>query len=258
MIKHRLTSNDLKNQTISIPLSLDTFFIPIDNTESSETDFLNEQTNLSINTIDDYEKVRFAPFSGITQIEYHLLDVSGNPLTYSYFGLSNDDLKFQRNRFKNSFLRLNYFDSPNPTKQRLLFTQQLFNQINGYNRDINGELLDVNINPIIYRIVDPIKVRLGVSEGFYIYWFKNLLNNQTYPLNFYMYASYANAVDGKNTSLACVVGSYSIAQYNNINYVEYTLSKFDGINIYHPDFLNRDISMYGYKLIVNLHLLNII
>lgn len=243
------------NNVFKIPLELK--YLPVDNTESSEYDFIEEQSLLAINPVDDYEKVRFQPFNGITELQFHLKDKVGNPLTYQYFGFSNDDLKFQKNRFKNSFLRMSFFDSPNPSNQRMAFQTQLFNQINEYNRDINGSLLDVSINPIIYKIIDPITIRRGISEGYYLYWLKNP-KIDSYPLNFYMYPSFANAVDGKNTILVSNIGSTSINQYNSINFIKYTLTLGTGTNIYRPDPTNREISQSSNTLIINLHLTNIV
>lgn len=243
------------NNYFKIPIELKA--LPIDNTESADFDFVEEQSLLAINTVDDYEKVRFAPFNNIKKIQFRLKDKLGNPLTYSYFGYTNDDLRFRKNRFKNSFLRMNFFDSPNPSNQRLAFQIQLFNQINSFNRDINGNLLDVTISPVIYEIIDPITIRNGISEGFYLYWLKYPKIDE-YPLNFYMYPSFANAVDGNNTNFVSYSSAVSINQYNSINFIKYILTLGTGTNIYRTDVTDRQINQSGDTLIIDLYLINIV
>jgi len=44
----------------------------------------------------------------------------------SYLGFTNADIKYQKNKVKKSFLRLSYYDSPNPIKQNLLAYATIF------------------------------------------------------------------------------------------------------------------------------------
>ena len=194
----------------------------------------------------DYEKVKFYPFNGINEIIIKIHDSGSTPLYYGdtiptstfNLGYSDDDVKFFRNRFKNSFIKLNFYDSPNPSDKRLMFQQIIYNQLNEDQRDINSNLLPVATMPITYRIVDPITIRKGLSEGYYLYWLKN--PSTPYPKRFYMTATYNNASDGIVTPLMAydatdVINPFAptmpINLYNSYNSVKYLLSSINNNNV---------------------------
>lgn len=239
-----------KNQsTITIPIGQT--FNSIDTSEVAENKFVDDEIVKAINAIQDYEKLRFVPFNGINEIIIQLKDSGLTPLYYDSFGLSNQDLLFQRNRFKNSFLKLNFYDSESPTNKRLTHQMIIYNQINQDQRDVNTDLLDVSICPITYRLVDPITVRKGVSEGFYLYGLKSPL--EAYPNNLYMTATYNNANDGKTTQLVAYDSPVAINQYNEINAVKYVLSSVGNMQEYSVDDTDRTIDFSGSQMIIKLY-----
>jgi hypothetical protein len=250
MEKYKLNITNIsgENNFIKIPIGQD--FSPMDNSEIAENQFLNDAIDEAINPIDDYEKVKFFPFNGITEIIIKLHNFGSTPLYYGdtiptstfNLGYSNDDVKFIRNRFKNSFIKLNFYDSPNPTDKRLMFQQIIYNQLNQDQRDGNSNLLPVATMPITYRIVDPISIRKGLSENYYLYWLKN--PSTPYPKKFYMTATYNNASDGIVTPLMAYDSTDILANptiynpnipinlYNSYNSVKYLLSSINNNNIY--------------------------
>jgi len=256
MKKIKINLRDLGADNSNIKIPLGNKFQPIDTSEIAENKFVEDEVNAAINPIQDFEKMRFIPFSGFTEIIINVKDTGVTPLTYDTFGYSNEDLKFRRNRFINSFVKLDFYDTPNPTNQKLAFQIIIFNQLNKDQRDINGELLNVNIMPITYRLVDPIKIRNGVSEGFYIYWLNNPL--ESYPTNFYMYATYNNANDGIVTNLVSYDAPVAINGYNDINYMKYTLSNVNNLREFSIDNTNRVISFNNNQIIINLYLTDIL
>lgn len=268
MEKYKLNLNKVngENSFIKIPIGHD--FSPMDNAEIAENKFLNDSINEAINPIDDYEKMRFYPFNNINEIIIKLHNTGSTPLYYGdtvptspfNIGYSDDDVKFIRNRFKNSFVKLNFYDSPNPSDKRLVFQQIIYNQLNQDQRDVNGNLLSVATMPITYRIVDPITVRKGLSEGFYLYWLKN--PPTPYPKKFYMTATYNNALDGIVTPLMAynTPPTIPINLYNSLNSVKYVLSSINNLNVYAITTLDtstgtnyRTVNITGNTLTITLY-----
>lgn len=275
MEKYKLNINNLngENSFIKIPIGQD--FSPMDNSEIAENQFLNDAIDEAINPIIDYEKVKFFPFNGITEIIIKLHNSGSTPLYYGdtmptstfNLGYSNDDVKFFRNRFKNSFIKLNFYDSPNPSDKRLVFQQIIYNQLNEDQRDFNGNLLPIATMPITYRIIDPITIRKGLSENYYIYWLKN--PSTPYPKRFYMTATYNNASDGIITPLMAydatdVINPFAptmpINLYNSFNSVKYLLSSINNNNVYSITSLDtstgtnyRTINVTGNTLTITLY-----
>lgn len=252
----KVNLRDLDKTNGYFKISLGNSFTPIDTSEISENHFVDDEIENSINDTIDYEKMRFLPFSGITEIVVNLMETGTTQMTYDTFGYNNGDVKFRRNRFKNSFLKLDFYDSPNPTNRKLAFQLIIYNQINEDQLDIDNNLLDVGVMPVTYRLIDPITIRRGISEGYYLYWLKN--PTPSYPLNFYMYASYNNANDGISTQLVAYDNIVQINQYNSINFVKYTLSSNGSLQEYSIDNSNRTIDFSTNQMIINLYKPNLI
>jgi hypothetical protein len=266
MEKYKLNINNLSGANSFIKIPIGQNFSPMDNSEIAENQFLETAIDEAINPIVDYEKVRFYPFNGINKITIKLHNLGSTPLYYGdtiptapfNLGYSDDDVKFRRNRFKNSFIKFNFYDSPNPSDKRLVFQQIIYNQLNDDQRDINGNLLSISAMPITYRLVDPITFRTGNSEGYYIYWLKN--PSTPYPKRFYMTATYNNAADGISTPLIAYDATLPIDLYNSYNSVKYQLSSINNNNIYAITSLdtstftnNRTINITGNELTITLY-----
>ena len=256
MQKIKINLRNLGEQENFIKIPIEQKFQPVDTSEIAENQFVDDEIEKAINPIQDFEKIRFSPFSGVTEIVVQLMETGSTEMTYDSFGYTNEDLKFQRNRFKNSFLKLNFYDTPFITNQRLAFQLIIFNQLNQDQRDSDGNLLDVSGSPISYRIVDPITVRRGVSEGFYLYWLKQPY--EAYPNNFYMYATYNNAKDGISTPLLAYDSQVAINTYNDFNFLKYTLTSVGNLQEYSVDNTDRTVSIVGNQLIIKLYKPNIV
>lgn len=256
MQKIKINLRNLGEQENNIKIPIEQKFQSVDTSEIAENQFVEDEIEKAINPIQDFEKMRFKPFSGITEIVVQLMETGSTEMTYDSFGYTNEDLKFQRNRFINSFIKLNFYDSPFITNQRLAFQLIIFNQLNNDQRDVNGNLLDVSTSPITYRLVDPIKIRRGVSEGFYLYWLKEPY--EAYPNNFYMYATYNNARDGIVTQLLPYDAPVAINEFNDFNFTKYTLSSVGNMQEYRADNINRTITYNGNQMIIKLYKPNIV
>lgn len=221
MNQYKIKLADLVSTDVHINIPLSSQFTPQGKDELIFDQFIPEEVEAAINPILDFEKIRIYPYN-VDEIVISLKNNTSTPITYSEFGFQNDDVIFRKNRFINSFLKLDFFDSKIPTNQRRVFQIILYSQLNNDQRDGDGQLLDVNFMPITYRAVNPIKRYIGNYEGFFIYWFKNL---KTYPIpnKLYAYASFNNALDGNITQLISYESSININQYFDVNYLEYNI-----------------------------------
>jgi hypothetical protein len=102
----------------NLPISNDNQIV--DNGELIDKVFVNEQVDLSINPIIDWEKTRFSPIDAngnkINTIIYNLNFLKNNSYTnfYSDIGFSDDDIANRKNNFKLSMVDLLFYDSDNP------------------------------------------------------------------------------------------------------------------------------------------------
>ena len=142
-IKYKIRLTDFEsNDNVKIPLSLD--FNAVDQAEVVNRDFISVETEKSINPIVDYEKVRFIPKltdgSLVNDLTFNLNFLNNSsstrrsflgkslfsqklkigtfkssssvgylsPTYYSDLDFIDDDIRFQKNKFKNSFFKVEF------------------------------------------------------------------------------------------------------------------------------------------------------
>lgn len=195
-IEIRLDSITTTGVTINVPFGLD--FFPVDNTELQETEFIEKEKEKSVNPIFDNEKYPFYPtfnsntnvnvMSDAYSVEY-LTD-----LTIQDLGLTFDDIFFNRNPFKKTYLRLNFYDSRDSKIQRLLSRETLHLKV----RDdwfINGQLKPLSTIPAIFVSNFQNVIYKSINgEGYHFYWYKSNL-----PYTLYIKFSLMNAKTGNVT-----------------------------------------------------------
>jgi hypothetical protein len=204
------TVND--NNFIKIPLSLK--FNDIGQPDVIDEQFTKLEIEKSINPIIDYEKARFIPIKYVDAvnsidvprkitdltIKLNLLDKDKliiNNTAYGDIGFEDNDIKYRKNKFLNTFLRLNFYDSDITTNQNLVSSITIFSKVTIHDIDTDG--LPINANDFLVRYIlsDPISKPMGFAEGFYIYNYKV----ETLPRFLYMRAEFNNASTGKTTRL---------------------------------------------------------
>src|ERR1035438_10245659 len=115
--------------TINIPINME--YQLVDQGELIETVFVAAEVEKAINPILDYEKVRLIPTGStvtspyVNHITYNVNFVpSGttvaNANTYASIGFTDDDIKFEKHSFTETFLNLSFYDSDNALSQRLV------------------------------------------------------------------------------------------------------------------------------------------
>ena len=218
--KRLLETNNGKE--ITLPLDLTTQ--NVDQHDIIQEKFINVEVDKSINPITDFEQVRLKPTKDLTSplaniirtINYsiHVLDENKNYTDASYgdVGFKIDDIKFRKNSFNNSFLRLNFYDSDNRSIQRLMsyiviypIVNKKFFVANNSPREAffksNGNNGWGNINPVKninleFTVGDSLIDKSLDGEGFFIYHYKDEINDKT-PKELFMSASFNNAKTGK-------------------------------------------------------------
>ena len=138
-----------------------------------------------IKTSMNYE---FKFYSGLPQ-NISASTVNNYSMSYLALGFTPSEVYYYSKPFTNSFFKLDFYDTPNPTTQRIYFTiilpvQQGLTQ----NVSISQSLPNVNIKRPKMRLDS-----LGDKEGFFIYWLRkqDFLDIST----FYMSAKF---FDGRN------------------------------------------------------------
>jgi hypothetical protein len=193
--------------TINLPVSLE--YQLVDQEEMAQTKFVDVEVKKNINPVIDYERIRFTPLdlndTEIEKIIYEVTFVSGN--TYADIGFTNEDIKFRRENFKQSFLNLNFYDSDNPLTQNLITNITLYSRLKssdliGFDSSFGsiGTPKPVDEIQVEFVLENPIFIRNGNYEGFFIYNFKDILNvgEETF---LYMKATFNNAKNGKSTNM---------------------------------------------------------
>lgn len=132
-----------------------------------------------------------------------------------YLGFTDEDIRYRKKKVDKSFLRLSFYNTPNPTTQMLLFYSTIFldsgelytkyiKNIINENRETGKQIVyqnnfDENNLTLSFSVTDRYD-RTKSSEGFYLYLFPDgLENNKTRTL--YMKVEFNHAGNGKTIPL---------------------------------------------------------
>ena len=222
-------------QYVSIPMG--TQFQIVDNDELINRVFVKTEAQNAVNKILDYDRVRYMPITPnndlVTSITYDLslFDINNIYTTnYGGIGFQYDDVKFRKNSFSKTFLRLSIFDSDNAMTQNLVGFITLFSKLRTIDLEpstggvIAGVPKPINDIPINYTLENPIVNRRGFAEGFHLYYYRDALNigDSKY---LYMKASFNNAKTGKATNLMVKNTPQSIDKLVNELYIRIIISR---------------------------------
>ena len=249
MLKFKINNSDLdKSSSISLDLSSDFSY---ENNEFSYEQFINEQALNVVNPIFDNELAYFS-LLGFNDIEIYIKE-NNNQLFFSDLNFNNTDLTSLTNRFINSFLRINFYTSKDPSNQTLFYQIDLNNQID------SSSPISADQQAVKYKIYNP-NTNIGKqvnSLGYKIPFFKNP-NNFQFPVNLYAEFSYLNAINGQIVRL---ISSNDIINFENLYsklYVRYNLNKINDLFVYTIDSTDRLISTVANNKVINLNILNVL
>lgn len=219
---------------LKLPVSLD--FSSISQIDVLNKDFIEVERKRAINPIIDYDKTRFIPknLDGniVENVKYKLNfiknGVINNQTMYSDIGFVDNDIKFRKNNFIKSFLRLNFYDSDSPVNQNLISSVTIFSRITKddiktYDDGIGIPSLAHEF-PLRFILNNPITKPDGFSEGFYLYHYKSDVK-QNLPRELFMRASFNNAKTGKISQFMTTSTPQNINNLNNFIYTKYVLKR---------------------------------
>ena len=132
-----------------------------------------------------------------------------------YWGFTDDDVKYQKNALKKSFIRLSFYDTNKRSTQSLLYYSTLFidsgrlygKYMKNINNGVKGSVVhniksvnneDLTLNGSLF-VVDNTDATQS-SEGFYLYLFPSLCKGNT-PTTIYMKAEFNHAKFGATIPL---------------------------------------------------------
>ena len=241
--KYQIRISNLTGVTdtfINIPIDMTPNMV--DQSELVNKKFVDVEVEKSINPILDYEKARFGPiyFDGDNQqtdinniiYDVRFLSASTFPTSASFYSdidITNDDIKFGKKRFENSFLNLSFYDTDRATDQRLLSFIKIFPRLTTANIQDSGDPTlglpkPANEIPVTFTLSNPIKNPEGFAEGYYIYNYKDEVTSEL-PKEIFMRATFNNAANGKTLNLMTEGIAYGIEELVNKLYTKYILHR---------------------------------
>ena len=191
--------------TINIPISME--YQLVDQYDIVERVFVDVETEKAINPIIDYEKARFTPVNidnqVIDKVIYTLTFTAGT--TYASIGFVDDDIRFLKDVFTQTFLNLNFYDSDNPLVQNLVSNVTLYTRLKTDDLEPLGSTRlgvpkPADQIPLIFVLESPTTNPIGFAEGYFLYDYKDELEvGESKYL--YMRASFNNAKTGTSTNM---------------------------------------------------------
>jgi hypothetical protein len=243
--KYQINSGQIQGTTIpitatsiSIPINLE--YQIVDNSELIDSLFVEDATQKSVNPILDYDKVRFTPIDNqniqLGNISYNInfLNSSNSlqvPTYYSNIGFEDSDIKFLKNNFTESYLKLEFYDSDNQMTQNQLLTIDIYNRLSKGDyypagtsgANVAGQPLPASQIPVSLLISNPLVIPKAFYEGYYIYAYKDDMIVNGNPKYMYMKASYFNGKTGKFTPLSTISAPSKINDFIKKQYTRYDL-----------------------------------
>lgn len=193
--------------TINIPITLE--YQMVDQAEIVDRVFVSTELEKAVNPIVDYEKTRFIPIdqngNQLNKVIYNVSLVSGS--TYGSNGFTDDDIRFRKEAFKQTFVDLRFYDSDNPLTQRLVNSISLYPILKsvdlypiGSLDGIVGQPIPVDEIQISFVLENPLYNDRGNAQGFYLYDYKDELSIDEEKY-LYMRGVFNNAKTGSITNL---------------------------------------------------------
>jgi len=195
-VSKQILFSGFTNNRINIPINLDWEYLDVD---SEIKEYENSILNELITTDKDFEVNRFfhADYENKSEINYEFYFYEGGSLSnssnwkidYRAQGFTTQEVYYYANSFRNSFFKLDLYDSPIESQQENYITIILPTQ-QGLRMATKMQNTDVQIRKPQF-ILDYV----GDKEGFFIYWLKkrNFLDIST----FYMTAKFFDGKTGQ-------------------------------------------------------------
>ena len=138
-----------------------------------------------------------------------------------YLNFTDDDVRYQQNKLKKTFIRLSFYDTDNPITQHLLYystiffdTNELFGkyvrfkQKHGNESAVDGDESDNNLRVDTRLVVENKFNTEKSSEGFYLYLFNDTVTKNK-PKDIYMKVEFNHAGYGRTIPFTKPYVTYS-------------------------------------------------
>jgi len=264
--KYRLNNNLSGDTSWNINIPIGDNIGMLGQWETINKDFIDIEVDKAVNIIYDYEKVKLLPKVNNDLVELitykiNLLTSSGTyntSVNWSDIGFIDDDLRFKKNSFTKSFLRLDFYDSDIATDQNLISFITLYPKFSYgdvYLSPTKGKIPSASNYSLSFVLGNPLINSNLNGEGFSLYHFKDeiipdiLLSPQVLPKYLYMRATFNNAKTGK--SIGLMASSNPNLSIDEL--IETTKDKFISTpskknNLYTRYILKREASGYYYEI----------
>lgn len=269
--KFTINSKRLGSNYLYLPIPVETEFQMVDNYEVIEEIFVKDQVEASINPIFDYEKTRFSPVNSngneINTVIYNLnfLNSSNSYSSfYSDINFTNEELSNRKNSFIYSSIDLLFYDTDNALTQRLVNKININCLLNSIDFDKDGRVKPANQIQVKFILTNPLVIRNGISNGYFIYDFKNMIAvNESKDL--YMKAVFKNAKNGKTVNMMVKNTPQYIDKLVKELYTKYKIIRTNTGFKYYIDstyqgngtaLANNNVSYNNETVIVNLYQIN--
>lgn len=250
---------------INVPLSME--YQLVDTGELIEREFVNVETQKAINPILDYDRVRFTPIdsngtiiNNIVYNTYHLTPNGSYTNNYGDIGFVYDDVKFRKNSFLKSFLRISLYDSDDVMSQNFVGFMTLFSKLkridleqNTSSTTILGMPKPINQIATTFVVENPILNIQSNAEGYYLYYYKDSLNiGETKTL--YMKASFMNAKTGLQKNMMKVnTIPQSLGALVQEQHIKIFITRTSSGYYYRFDDTQSNITLSNNQFVVNLY-----
>lgn len=167
------------------------------------------------------------------------MDVTTGGDIYSVAGFTTEDIRFQKSKLKQSFIRILFYDSKNPLTQKLLCHSTVFIDSNKmFKAFIKGKRVGISLS------VRDRTYRYASSEGFYAYFFPDAQQLEKAGETIYMKIEFNHAGYGKTIPMMVPpvkekvpVGFFvdeqlDVEKYWNNLYIPIVLKRQNGVNQY--------------------------
>lgn len=244
-IQIRLDTLQTSAATLNILFALD--FFPVDNTELQESEFVEKEKVKAVNPIVDTEKYEFYPtfFSSLSNqiVDAFTINYVIDGQYLNFLGLTDDDIFFEREPFRRTYLRLNFYDSPD-TKIQNLFAREIIHLRRNNSWIGTNNLIDQTTVPLTFTANFKEVIYNSVfGEGFHFYWYKENL-----PKTLYMRPSIMNGKTGKIINLYSSINPLSTLPGSLSESVQVTSA---GLNYIKTDFYERPNKRQKFYYIFN-------
>lgn len=247
-INKKLHNKDSEFLNIQIPIT--NTFSNTNRNEIITENFIENETKKSIQEIFDNERFQVIPFKNniLDKVTYNINLFKNNSFdnklsTASY---SNDDVKFNRKNFINSFIHFEIYNDTNLTTQNRIYDYTISlklkndDYIKNYNNFVIG-VKDVTQINLAFETYNPHKYTLYNNEGYFLYLLKNDLPELNSNKFLYVKANFKNAKTGLSYKLNTKGLGLNLSNIEESSFFKIKIINQDSIYYYE---INEEINLF--------------